>query len=81
MLTWKKIDRNENAEGTTITYASDMYGKTLLIQSRKRHMPHASGIGTWDHTTYFVIYNGVDLKECWSLKDAKECAETVTLKF
>lgn len=80
-MTWKKIDRNENAEGTTITYASDILGKRVLIQSRKRHIPHANGIGTWDHTTYFVICDGVDLKRCWSLKDAKLYAETLTFKI
>lgn len=31
--------------------------------------------GTWDHTTYFVIGDGVELKEKWSLKDAQRYAE------
>lgn len=78
MATWKKIDRTENSEGTTITYAMEGAGKSVLVQSRKRHIPHAAGKiggGTWDHTSYFVLDNGVEVKECWRLQDAKEYAE------
>ena len=79
MATWKKIDRTENSEGTTITYK--LKGMYLLVQSRKRHIPHAvgklgyNGRSTWDHTSYFVLDNGVEVKECWRLQDAKEYAE------
>ena len=73
MAIWKKIDRNENQEGTTITY--QLPGTDLTIESRKRHIPHANGIGTWDHTTYVVIVGGQDVKTQYSLADAKEYAE------
>lgn len=73
-MEWEKIDRNVNDEGTTITYrAKNCRG--LIVQSRKRHIPHANRVGTWDHTTYFVIYNGKEVIERYSLKDAKEYAE------
>jgi len=47
----------------------------LYIESRRRHIPHADGVGTWDHTTYFVIQNGTELVEKQTLRDAKEYAE------
>lgn len=74
MITWIKAGKVVNADGTTITY----YGLNtdLAIESRKRHIPHAGGrSGTWDHTTYFLMDCGREVKEFWSLKDAKEFAE------
>ena len=72
-MDWKKIDKTVNESGTTITYKAE--GSPFLIQSRKRHIPHANGIGTWDHTSFFVLANGHEIKEFWSLKDAKEFIE------
>lgn len=74
-MKWNKTEKTVNAEGTTITYeCDDLPG--IKIESRKRHIPHAGGReGTWDHTTYFVIGDGVELKEKWSLKDAQKYAE------
>lgn len=73
MIRWIKTGREVNAEGTTITYSGK--GTDFAIESRKRHIPHANGIGTWDHTSYFVLKNGHELIEKFSLKDAKEFAE------
>lgn len=73
---WEKVGKTVSAEGTTITYRC-MERKLMTIQSRKRHIPHANGIGTWDHTTYVVLVAGYELKEFNSLKDAKEYAEVV----
>lgn len=74
MIPWEKIGKNVNSEGATITYKGE--GTSLLIQSRKRHIPHANGVGTWDHTTYWVLDNGKEVKQLYTLKDAKEFAET-----
>ena len=75
-MKWEKIDRTVNSEGTTITYQAAGTNRQLLIQSRLRHIPHANGIGTWDHTTYHVIANGQEASKYWqTLKDAKEEAE------
>ena len=76
MIKWVFSEKTTNSEGTTITYR-DVKNPWLVVQSRKRHIPHASGIGTWDHTTYFVIANGVQSKEFYRLGDAKEYAEEV----
>lgn len=77
---WIKINKNVNADGTTITY-QHKDNPWLVIQSRKRHIPHANRSGTWDHTTYWVLINGVEEREFYSLRDAKEyCAELYGLE-
>ena len=73
MITWTKMGRTVSAEGTTIEYAG--LGTSLTIESRKRKIPHANGSGFWWHTSYFVLDNGRELKEKYSLRDAKEYSE------
>jgi len=72
-IKWVKTGRTVSMEGTTITYMGE--GTDISIESRKRHIPHGNGTGTWDHTSYFVIRDGQDLAEKMSLGDAKEFAE------
>lgn len=73
-IKWEKVEKNVNREGTTITYEAKGFG--LYIQSRKRHIPHANGVGTWDHTTYWLLAPVIGFeKQFWSMKDAKEFAE------
>ena len=76
MIKWKRTGKEVTAEGTTIRYESDQ--TSLIIESRKRHIPHASGSGFWDHTTYYVIdpQRRVE-REFWSLGDAKEFVEKI----
>ena len=75
MADWIRIKKSVTEEGTTITYASSE--ANAHIESRKRHIPHANGAGTWDHTSYFVVKRGKELKECQSLSDVKEFAEAL----
>jgi len=73
-LELEKLNKIERRDGTTITYG--VKGTPFLIQSRKRHIPHAAGrSGTWDHTTFVVMCRGFDVKEFQTLKDAKEWIE------
>lgn len=72
-MKWVRLSKTVNTDGTTIEYGAP--GTDLTIESRKRHIPHANRGGTWDHTTYFVIRNGEELKELYSLSDAKEYAD------
>jgi len=72
-LIWKRTGRIVSKEGTTTIYHAT--GKGCEIESRKRHIPHANGVGTWDHTTYWVKKDGKDVIEKYSLADAKEYAE------
>lgn len=75
-MKWEKIEKTVNSEGTTITYAAEGTGRQLLIQSRKRHIPHANGVGTWDCTTYHIIIRGQEAKKTYhTQKAAKEDAE------
>ena len=70
------MGKTVSKEGTTITYWAD--NMPITIESRRRHIPHANGIGTWDHTSYFVLWKGHEVKEFNSLKDAKVFAEKYT---
>lgn len=74
-IKWIKAGRTVSAEGTTVIYQGE--GTTITIESRKRHIPHANRSGTWDHTTYFVLKDGKEIIEKYSLKDAKEYAENM----
>ena len=79
MLKWIRTRHVNNSDGTTITYEAE--GTDYIIESRKRHIPHAVGSGkggTWDYTSYFVVRDGEDIKELHSLKDAKEYVKGVT---
>lgn len=74
-MKWRQMGKEINAEGTTVTYWADE--RPITIESRRRHIPHANGKpGTWDHTSYFVLWKGHEVKECWTLRDAKAFAET-----
>lgn len=72
-MKWVNMGKTINEDGTTITYEAADY--PITIESRKRHIPHANRSGTWDHTSYFVLYLGEEVVEKYSLKDAKEYAE------
>ena len=74
-MKWSKIGHRVDREGTTIIYGSD--GSDITIESRKRHIPHAGRPGTWDHTTYFVLKDGKELVEKYSLRDAYDYAEAL----
>lgn len=73
MIKWVKMGTTVNSEGRTTTYEAE--NTSLTIESRMRHIPHANGVGTWDHTSYFVLKDGQELVEKQSLKDAKKYAE------
>lgn len=76
-MNWIKTDKTIGPEGTTITYTA-MEDPDIKIESRKRHIPHAGGrSGTWDHTTYFILIEGEEYVEKYSLADAKKFAEAL----
>ena len=73
---WAKTGKQVSAAlGTTITYRLE--GTPYTVESRKRHIPHANRSGTWDHTSYFVRKDGVDVAEKHTLRAAKEYAEAL----
>ncbi len=74
-LVWKRTGRKIFAKGTDTIYRA--IGTDIEIESRKRHIKHANGIETWDHTTYWVLKDGKEIIERYSLKEAKEYAETL----
>lgn len=58
------------------------YGETgYTVESRKKQIPHANGrAGTWEHTTYFVVKDGEDVKEFYALKDAQAYVMNVVME-
>lgn len=79
MNTWAKTGRTVGPEGTTITY-TDLRETGLTIESRKRHIPHANGSGTWDHTSYWVLRDSEELAEHWTLAGAKVWADRYAIE-
>ncbi len=73
MIRWVKTGREVSSEGSTTYYEG--VGTPYGIESRKRHIPHANRSGTWDHTSYFVMKDGEEIKERYTLKEAKTYAE------
>jgi len=73
-MRWTKTGKEISAAGTTITYTLDGTGYT--VERRKRKISHANRSGTWDHTSYFVLKDGEEVIEKYSLADAKKYAET-----
>lgn len=75
-MKWEKTGRSVLGNGETTNYYESDNGQ-YLIESRKRAIPHANGIGSWMHTSYWLINadNLCDQKEFFSLKDAKDAAE------
>lgn len=58
------------------------YGETgYTVESRKKQIPHANGrAGTWEQTTYFVVKDGEDVKEFWTLKGAQAYVMNVMME-
>jgi len=74
MMRWIKTGRAVNEKCETTTYYESQDG-CFRIESQKRAILHANGVGSWMHTTYFLIRPEGMEKESFSLKDAKEAAE------
>lgn len=79
-MRWERTGREVKANGeSTTTYIShDPEGWT--IESRRRMIPHANGIGSWAHTEYFLIRPDGTETEHWTLSKAKEAAESAPLE-
>lgn len=77
-IRWEKVGWTANEMGTTITY--HLAGTNMYVQSRRRFIPHANGMGFWEHTSYFVMKDGKEIAEKWRLADAKEYAERLLRK-
>jgi len=75
MKKWEKIGRTTYGDGGSDTTYSPKGYPAIRVESRKRAITHANRSGSWMHTTYFVMKNGIDVAERWTLKDAKEVAE------
>jgi hypothetical protein len=77
-FTWQKSGKIIRHDVTVIFY--ECADVPYTIESRRKQIPHANGSGTWDHTSYFVIRDGEDLNECFTLKDAKEYVKKLEME-
>ena len=73
-MRWQKTGRTVKANGESTT-VYDSVPARYTIESRKRAIKHANGVGYWMHTTYFLTDGTGWEKEFYSLKDAKDAAE------
>ena len=73
-MNWTKTGRTVCGNGeSTVTYTAD--DPRYVIESRKWAIPHASRGGYWMHTTYWLIVDGEERKEYYTLADAKRAVE------
>lgn len=70
---WTRIGVSGDENGRTITYSLE--GTKYTIESRLRHVPHANGVGTWDHTFYHVLDAGEEIAMKSTLVEAKKVVE------
>ena len=79
---WTRVAKIEFSEGRTVVYRLDNTpGPMLTVESRLRHIPHSNRGGTWDHTSYFVLMDGKEIAEKWTLQSAKEYAERLLAEY
>ena len=70
-FTWQKSGKIIRHDVTVIFY--ECADVPYTIESRRKQIQHANGYpGTWEHTSYFVVKDGKDIKEFQTLKDASE---------
>lgn len=75
MSKWVQLGKRIQGNGEkTITYGAA--GNPNKIESRKRAIPHANGMGVWFHTTYFLIRPDGTEREYWKRCDAEKAAES-----
>ena len=80
MMRWDKAGVQLGMNGEkTITYRAE--GCACQIESRKRAIKHASGIGVWYHTEYVVWYPDGASRVFQRLRDAQAEAEGYGKKF
>ena len=76
MMRWNKagVELGQDPGEKTITYRAE--GCACRIESRKRAIKHASGIGVWYHTEYAVLYPDGASRVYIRLRDAQADAES-----
>lgn len=76
-IKWIKSGKKVTPDGTTNIYSGT--DTPYTIESRKRKIPHANREGFWWNTSYFVLKDGAEVIEKYSLRDAKEYAENLII--
>lgn len=74
-MRWTMIGRRVSPTSATLVYGAE--GTDIRIESRRRQITHANGVGSWEYTNYAVVLYGADLVVKNRLMDAKEAAENL----
>jgi len=74
-MNWIKTSRTVHADGSAET-RYEAAGTCYAVESRKRPIPHANGVGSWMYTSFFLIFPDGHEKKYNRLSDAKEAAES-----
>ena len=73
--TWRKVGKAPHQDGPRIVYQAQE-NSLWEIASWKHSIPHANGVGSWDHTTFLIYYSGVLVhREETTLINAKRWVE------
>ena len=75
-MIWIKTDRSVHGDGSSET-RYEAAGTGFMIESRKRPIPHANGVGSWMYTSYHLFFPDGHEKKFSRLMDAKEAAESI----
>jgi len=75
-MKWIKTGRSIHGDGSAET-RYEAAGTGFMIESRKRPIPHANGIGSWMYTSYHLIFPDGHEKKFSRLMDAKAEAENI----
>ena len=79
-LFWRAESTVKGDDGSrVVTYVEDAF-PGITIESRKRPIPHANGVGSWMYTDYAVFLNGQEMTVKHTLREAKEAAWQVIRK-
>lgn len=54
-FTWRKVGKEPHPDGPRTIYQAQE-NPAWVIASWRHPIPHANGVGSWDHTTYLVYY-------------------------
>lgn len=78
-MLWRATAKEKYEDGSEmVRYEAE--GCAYAIESRRRPIRHANGIGSWLYTSYWLISPDGSEKEYHRLQDAKKAAEKRTEK-
>ena len=56
-FTWRKLGKELHPDGPRTIYQAQE-NPAWVIASWRHPIPHANGVGSWDHITFLIYYSG-----------------------